>query len=62
VKTTADAAEFERVIIDDFGEEFLGVVEKFLRLGAAIRIVEDRRIAAAQFPSVEKGRPVDEGN
>ena len=58
----ADAAELERVGGYDFGEEGLGVVEKFLRLGAAIRIFENRRVAATQFPSVKERRPVDEGN
>jgi len=58
----ADAAKLKRFGGYDFGEESLGVVEKFLGLGAAIRVVEDRRIPTTQLPSVEERRPVDEGN
>jgi hypothetical protein len=40
-------------------EKFLCLVEKFARLFADLRVVENRRISATQFPRVKKRRPIN---
>ncbi len=57
-----NAASSQKLLRANSLEEFLGVIEKFPRLFADGWVVEDRRIASAQFPRVKKRRPIDEGN
>ena len=46
----------------DAREHGLRIVEQLACRLALFRIIEDRRIAAAQFPGLEKRRPIDIGD
>src|SRR6266487_1436973 len=54
-----DAARRQQFLCGDLFEKFLRIVEKFAGLFADHRIIKYRRVAAAQFPDVKEGRPVD---
>src|SRR5438045_4215145 len=43
----------------DVLQKFLRIVEKFARLFADLRVIENRRVTAAQLPRMEKRRPID---
>ena len=51
-------ARGEQVPADDVVEQFLRVVEEF----AGLWFLQDGRVASAQFPGVEEGGPVNEGD
>src|ERR1035438_9922495 len=53
-----DAARGEQFPTDNVVQEFLRLLEEFLGLWS----FQDGRVSPAQFPGVEEGRPVDEGN
>src|SRR5437867_13061680 len=53
---TVDRAGGEQLFGDDFVQQFLRILEQF----PGFWIVQNRRITAAQFPSVEKWGPVNE--
>src|ERR1700730_18161961 len=53
------ATRLECLFKNNLVEQFLRVIKKFARLFANYRIVENRRITSAQFPSVKEGRPID---
>src|ERR1700733_3623258 len=55
-----DGARGEPFLLDDARQHFLRVVEEIARRLARLRIVEDQRIAADQFPGLEERRPVDQ--
>ena len=54
-----DAARRQQILCGDLFEKFLRIVEKFAGLLADHGIIKYRRVAAAQFPDVKEGRPVD---
>ena len=43
-------------------EHALSIIEKLRRLGTHERILQDLRVAAVQFPRLEKGCPIDVGD
>ena len=55
-----DAARGERFVGDEAVEHRVCIRENLARLLAVFFVVEDLRIHAAQFPSVEERRPVNE--
>ena len=56
------AAGGEQFLGDDLVEQPPGVVEQLASFAADVRIVENSRILALQFPGEEKRRPIDERN
>ena len=50
------------MFLDDAREHGLRIVEQLACRLALFRVVEDRRIAAAHFPGLEKRRPIDIGD
>jgi len=51
---SADAARLELFLGDDLRQQFLRVVEEFLRLRPDYWIVQNSGVTPAQFPRVEK--------
>src|SRR5260370_8805960 len=54
-----NASGGERLLHGDLIEKVLRVIEKFARLFADHRIIQYRRVTAAQFPYMKEWRPVD---
>src|SRR5207244_10697985 len=52
-------ARGQRLFGKDSVQNFLRVIKQLSRLRADRRVVENRRISSAQFPCVEKWRPID---
>src|SRR5437870_4497442 len=57
-----DPACDQQVLRDDTTKNCLRIIEEFARFFANLRVVENTRITAAQFPRMEKRRPIDERN
>ena len=57
-----DPASDQQVLRDDTTKNCLCIIEEFARFFANLRVVENSRITAAQFPRMEKRRPIDERN
>ena len=59
-KQSIDGAKLQQFLRDDFVEKFLRVGEQFARFFAVLFMLKNFGINAAQFPGVEKWRPVDQ--
>ena len=59
---TIDSARLNQFFADHFFQKFLRVGEQLARLLAVFLVLQNFWINAAQFPRMEKRRPVDEGN
>src|SRR6185503_9764483 len=57
-----DAARLDELVVDDAGEQLLGVSEEFARFLAIFFVLQDGGVTAPEFPSVKEGRPIDERN
>ena len=57
-----DGFRVEPMFLDDAREHGLRIVEQLASRFTLFRVVEDRRIAAAHFPGLEKRRPIDIGD
>src|SRR5260370_38602259 len=57
-----DPACDQQVLRDDTTKNCLCIIEEFARFFANLWVVENSRITAAQFPRMEKRRPIDERN
>ena len=57
-----DTAWLKQLLADNFVEQLLRVGEEFAGFLAMFLVVQDCRIAAAQFPGVEERGPIDEGD
>ena len=54
-----NAARNQQVFRYDPLKQFLRVIEKFARLFADLRVIENRRMTPPQFPGMKERRPVD---
>src|SRR5260370_20404734 len=52
----------QKIFRYDSLKQLICIVEKFARLFADLRVIENRRVTAAQLPRMEKRRPIDVRN
>src|SRR5438046_3947945 len=56
---SVNAARDEQIFRYDSLKQLLRIIEKFARFFADLWVVQNRRVAATQFPRMKKRRPVD---
>ena len=59
---SVNAACREQLFLDDASEQLLRIFKKLARLRTDHRVIKNRGIPSAQFPSMKERRPIDVGN